>query len=67
MRHFDNKHQMHVLTPTRMQYEWIEITYKHGAGRVAEGPYFTRAEEELSQEMVSFIMDGLQRPSPFSK
>jgi len=65
MRHYDGKHPQHPLIPDQPQFDWVEITYKHGAGRVTDGPYYTRAEEALGQEISSFIMDELKRPGPF--
>lgn len=66
MRHYDGKHPQHPLIPDQLQFDWVEITYKQGAGRLTEGPYVTRAEWEIAAEMSDFIMNELKRPSPFS-
>jgi hypothetical protein len=68
MRHFDGKHHYHPLLPAHTRFDWVEITYTHGTVYHMEGPYFTRAEEELGREILSnFIKDQLKSPSPLGQ
>jgi len=69
MRHFDCKYLQHPLIPTRSKYSWVEITHKHGAGQITEGPYVTRTqtamEAAMGEEMSNFIRAQLGRPRVF--
>ncbi len=70
MRHFNGVSPQHPLIPEKKKYSWIEITYKHGAGQITEGPFLTRAQEALEKVggiMADFIRDELNRPGPLGK